>query len=971
MFLSTVTSRLGHNVLTGPHKTEVDERGNPRWRQEWVDLANTEAVNAALARLSQQCKNVYFGLGAFAPDAEGKLRRRQANCTHLKSFWMDIDAGEKKFASAPDQSYPSQRDALIALGQFLDDTRIVSPTYIVSSGEGIHVYWVMAEDIPVREWKDAAERLKLLAFDMGLKADPSRTADAASVLRPVGTIHSGSGKVVSILDTQYIYRNEEFISHLEDLTPHYTPSASREDESSPLALLGPTPSYVVGVESSMHSLVPEGASAERIFSAMPGCAAMNFAYENQATLPYGEWAAALSILKFCDDGEEWAVKISENHPNYSLSNTKYEMSKWEGPRGCDWFIQNTTHCHGCPHRKEIRSPITLGMPPKEVQAEVTVISPKTPTSTTTTIAPPVTTVTLPNPPRGFVWGEENEIYYTEGGERELVYDYPFYLVDRIGIGDSREARYWFRFHSPQDGIIDFELNSDEVVADNQTLRQALSRNSIWLSSSRAYALMTIYIRRSLQDRQRNHAQLKAPQQMGWDGDTFIHGRTAFTAQGPHPAPIFDSNVARSFDRGTTPSRDPFSSDGMDEWNNVLDAMYGYEDGLLYQMVIAMTLGSPVRSKFGADVERGGIFNLYSEGSGVGKSTAAYTALRIFGDPRVYTVNGAQGATNNAFFTKMAYVNSTPMLFDEIGGLDYTQMMAFVHDSTRGSERMRMQASSNDLREASKGWSAFTLSTSNRSIWDMIANERVESEAYLMRVCEVVAKPVAAIAENPALAQELQNRLEGLHGIVAPKLLDYIVRNLEQMEQMWNQAHAYITSSCQLSAKMRYWANMGASAVVGAQLGEMLGVLPFSAQDIIDETVRVIRAHVARAKTKQTTTDSFVAEFLVDSAQSIMVVHTETSSVQVPPRGIKVRVHMWENTMYITERAVQDYCSDRGINLENFERMLGELGGVRTRYEMLYNTGSSLGTASPVWKLDTRKLDPKLVQPEELANETAT
>lgn len=1000
MFLTTVTSRRGHNIITGPHKTRLDDKGRPLWYSKWVDLADHSAVNIAIQELSKDCSGIYYGLGAFAKDAEGKLRRAQVQCEYLRSFWLDIDAGQEKFARTPQAVYPTQQDALSALQEFIGRTGLVAPTYTVSSGEGLHVYWTFPDDIPIAVWKPIAERLKHVTRAFGLKADPSRTADAASVLRPVGTFHH-SGKPVEVLETTYVYDLDTFAQQLESISPDFVPN-QQHTSSAALSFLGPTPNYISGYESSMDAQVVNDKSAEYLLTTrrgkgLGGCQAMDHIYLNQATAPYPEWAAALSVVKFCKDGEQWAINLSEGHPGFSKQSTLVELDKWESPRTCEWFQSNTNYCTGCQFRPNIRSPISLAIvpdaapPPPEGlpydtsgfvtgEAAVAVSITDSVERTVPTLTADGSTVLktemvqrvvqLPQLFFPYSFSESGGLQMRLEGEDITFYQYAFYLVDRIGVGDSNESRFWFRLHTPFDGVKDFELSSDEVVADNQTLRQALSRNNIWLDSAKDYTLMSLYIRRSLQNRQRSAAQLKAPRQMGWDGDNFVHGRLAFSATGPFPSPIYDSNIARSFDKATAPTKDPFSPEALDEWNDVLRQMYDYEDGLMYQMVIAMALGAPIRSKFGADVERGGIFNLYSEGSGVGKSTAAYTALRIFGDPRAYTVNGAQGATTNAFFTKMAYVNSTPMLFDEIGGLSYEQMMAFIHDSTRGSERMRMQASTNDLRDASEGWHSYTISTSNRSIWDAIAGERVESEAYLMRVCEVIAKPVEAIAKNPERAAALQVRLEKLHGIVAPRLLDYIVRHMAEVEVMWNNARNQITTVCGLTAKMRYWANMGAAAVVGAQLGEMLGLLPFNAQKVYEETVRMINAQKARAKTKETTGTNLLSEFLAINVSSILVVHNENATLQAPPRGILARIDVWTNKLILPGMALSEYCRSRGTNLERMEQVIMEYGGVRTQYPIMKNTSAQAAAlATPSWEVDLNNIPDLTLQ--KVVNEEPT
>jgi len=59
----------------------------------------------------------------------------------------------------------------------------------IDSGNGIHCYWPLTKAIPADTWQRIAYALKSLFAHHGLLVDPSRTADFASILRPVGSFH--------------------------------------------------------------------------------------------------------------------------------------------------------------------------------------------------------------------------------------------------------------------------------------------------------------------------------------------------------------------------------------------------------------------------------------------------------------------------------------------------------------------------------------------------------------------------------------------------------------------------------------------------------------------------------------------------------------------------------------------------------------------------------------------------------------
>ena len=116
------------------------------------------------------------------PDGSGSWGRKKDNVARLSAFFLDIDCALDK----PTKCYSTLDEALAALRRFTEVFGIPA-NYLVFSGGGLHAYWFLDEDVSREEWEPVALMFKNATVMAGLKADPSRTADAASVLRPVGT----------------------------------------------------------------------------------------------------------------------------------------------------------------------------------------------------------------------------------------------------------------------------------------------------------------------------------------------------------------------------------------------------------------------------------------------------------------------------------------------------------------------------------------------------------------------------------------------------------------------------------------------------------------------------------------------------------------------------------------------------------------------------------------------------------------
>jgi hypothetical protein len=142
-----------------------------------------EAIRFALKH-SNEHTEIYFACAEYlTPD-----NRTAANVVSAYAFWLDLDCGDDKAIAG--KGYATVEIAQAALEKFRKEAELPEPTYIVSSGGGLHVYWVLSNIVTREIWQVIATKLKALTKASGLLADDTRTADIASVLRIPGTLNN-------------------------------------------------------------------------------------------------------------------------------------------------------------------------------------------------------------------------------------------------------------------------------------------------------------------------------------------------------------------------------------------------------------------------------------------------------------------------------------------------------------------------------------------------------------------------------------------------------------------------------------------------------------------------------------------------------------------------------------------------------------------------------------------------------------
>src|SRR5882724_5909205 len=220
-------------------------------------------------------RTVYHACASFREPS----RRTQANALGAASFWLDVDAG-------PGKAYPDAEAAARAALSFCDRRQLPRPV-LVGSGNGVHCYWPLERRLEPDEWFQYANTLKSVCGAEGLKADPSRTADIASILRPPGTYNRKDGERLVQFDFQSLVRYP--IKAFEHLTGS-TPKRDRR----PVKLPGGSIASRI-LSGSTYGTVCADTIADQ-------CAQLD-AFRASGNLPEPQWYAAIGVLARCEDGD--------------------------------------------------------------------------------------------------------------------------------------------------------------------------------------------------------------------------------------------------------------------------------------------------------------------------------------------------------------------------------------------------------------------------------------------------------------------------------------------------------------------------------------------------------------------------------------------------------------------------------------------------------------------------------------------
>lgn len=134
-------------------------------------LATQAAAATAIRRLSTKPLNLYIAIGNYNKKRQAPKAKR--------CLFLDLDS----------KDFGDKKTAARELGLFCRTTGMPMPAILVDSGGGLHAYWPFDEDLAVAPWRALAGQLKAKCTELGFKADPPITADAARILRVPTTLN--------------------------------------------------------------------------------------------------------------------------------------------------------------------------------------------------------------------------------------------------------------------------------------------------------------------------------------------------------------------------------------------------------------------------------------------------------------------------------------------------------------------------------------------------------------------------------------------------------------------------------------------------------------------------------------------------------------------------------------------------------------------------------------------------------------
>lgn len=769
-----------------------------------------------------------------------------------RSLWLDIDCGEGK-------DYATQAEAAQALSQWLTKHQVPHPTYFVSSGYGLHVYWVLDQAYSRREWLPVAQHLKQAAALHHLRCDPVRTADAASLLRVPGTANHKRGEAAAVTVLADTGR-EVGLETMRRALPSVGP-------------IGAVPNNTrVASEWDIPTDFPP-ADGHKINDR---CKQLGMVAFKGGEVAEPLWRAALSVWYRCEDGQSLIHTLSQGDARYDAAETNEKAANTAGPATCAYFSTVNPHgCEGCPFAGKVTSPISLGVaegrrePDPETgetcYGDVKVRGHQVNDQGVWIDAavegePPVQICELP------VWIEELRNVARRGDERGSV-------TIRLAWQDVHGKR--------QSGL----LNAGELYDERLFKR--------WLADHHLAPFVTRmkhfpqFISRLNAETMRKKGERTVYRRLGWfDEDRlFVLGDKGIRENGPVDVVVENANnISQLSPRGDA-----------EAWRKAVSRLDRTEYAA-HAFAVLAAFGAPLLHLTGRD---GAVVALVGS-SGFGKTLAARTGLSVFAQPEL--VMEAGNSTLNALEARFASHQHVPVLVDEVTTMPVHHLADLIYMAANGHGKGR--ANINGESRKVRTWSTTTLLTSNHSIVDR-AYSQIE-EAHRKRLIEL---PVTTcLDQDTALA--LITAGKDNPGAAAMPYLQLVIQHQRRIPELFNVVERYVTRLLEASSTDRYVTWSLTSALLGGILAKVAGVLDIDPVATIRTVAGLIKQDYKEMPSSEERAFESLCEFLTTYSRNVCI--WPSSGMGSLTDNPVARVT--DERLYVRVSAIRQHWVDEHINM---------------------------------------------------------
>jgi len=765
------------------------EGDNPAPRHGYFDSVE-KLAQVALA-LNSRGQNTYYGISTFT-----EKRRKQEFVERTKVLAIDVDCGIGK--NGKPKPFIDASEGAKALIAFVKDVGLPMPM-IVSSGNGLHVYWILDAAVAPAQWKPLASALKAACLEKGFTPDIGVTGDSARILRPIGCVNPKGGKTAVLLrDAPDITYNQ-----LWAVLEPFTHGSSYELPAQPTRN-----NTLLDNLAVKHEYQP--ANAERVVS---GCQQIKWGVENQNNVTEPFWWKMMGIAAYCQEPIATAIAWSKDYEHFNESEVTTKIENWKngatGPTLCEKFmLERPDGCKGCKFKDKIGSPARLGTQLAEVKSVAAMVDPL------------AAVVPVPKPFKRTTDGMKMVIDETD-------IDVCKFDLYPVGYGKDEGLGYEvvrFMWNRPHVGWTELVMRQANLAQGSRDFSTTIADQGILLFNKSQTENFQMLLRSYMEELKQRRGLTNLYASMGWKSNynEFVIGSSLIRRDSNGTITTEQVNLAQGVGKI---SEDMYGVKGdLQEWVNftrILDSA----DLKLHKFLIGFSFATPLLKVSGL---KGLILSLYGK-TGGGKTLGQYMMQSVWGNPDRLHFGGK--FTQNSLFSRLSLHGNLPMTVDELTMLDREEAGDLIYWTSQGRDKARLNRSAEE--RATKEWATTMTVSTNESLHSMLYAGGHATDAKLARLLEFNVAPHPLFTKGSQVGRQIHAFLMNNYGTVGQEFVRHLMPlGIDGLKAMLDHAINEFPKKygVSFSGDERFWEIGVVLADLGNQLAKEYGLIQYDYED---------------------------------------------------------------------------------------------------------------------------------------------
>jgi hypothetical protein len=497
-----------------------------------------------------------------------------------------------------------------------------------------------------------------------------------------------------------------------------------------------------------------------------------------------------------------------------------------------------------------------------------------------------------------------------------------------------------RVLKPRDGWEEFDVPTALLGARAGDITKALAAKGLVLQPGVA-KLEQGYLIDWWNKIQEEADALRTVKRMGWQKDgAFICGDRKYLPSGKVDKVQLHETIASQ--------ASGFALKGsLDVWKTIA-AAYNKPQMEPYQFAVACGFGAPLMQLAAEGNYAGAFIHMTSQRGGQGKTTAQNVALSVYGRPDELTLRAPDGKrggdTELAVFGRIGTYSSLPVVLDETTNAPAHVMSNMAYQITSGRARIRSKQDGTENKHDSE-WRTLALASGNSSAITRIAAFKPGANAEALRIFEFEVI-------SPGLMTKLEaDRVFPLtsvnYGVAGDAYLSWLVSNRDEAVRIVGKFCEMVDKEAGIGSDERFWGVTAGVTMAGIFIANKLQLVEYDVGSLFRWTVqRIYQMRDMLKVTVQSPLTSLLA-FINDHADRILSI--SAFGGQMVPRNERLvhaplvgRIEPDTGLLWVSTRALQNYCVEQQTELRNIERELESTGALKaTNMRKQLSEGSTL------------------------------